>query len=101
MTTTAAPVGISSPTWAVIVAGFGRTRTLSLHAALGRLGFAPCEHMSNCFAPLERFALWLELARRKRAGELIDWRPLIRGCTGCPVVELTCAGDELALMVAD
>jgi hypothetical protein len=57
--------------------------------------------MSNCFAPLERFALWLELARRKRAGELIDWRPLIRGCTGCPVVELTCAGDELALMVAD
>ena len=79
MTTRAVPVGIPSPTLKVIGAGLGRTGTLSLHAALERLGFAPCEHMTNCFAHPERFALWLEAARRKRAGEPIDWRPLFTG----------------------
>jgi hypothetical protein len=73
------PVGTSSPTLEVIGTGLGRTGTLSLHAALERLGFAPCEHMTNCFAHPERFALWLEAARRKRGGELIDWRPLFAG----------------------
>jgi hypothetical protein len=71
--------GVPSPTLAVIGVGLGRTGTLSLHAALERLGFAPCEHMTNCFAHPERFALWLEAARRKRAGEPIDWRPLFTG----------------------
>jgi hypothetical protein len=71
--------GIASPTLAVIGPGLGRTGTLSLHAALERLGFAPCEHMTNCFAHPERFALWLEAARRKRAGEPIDWRSLFTG----------------------
>jgi hypothetical protein len=75
----AVPAGVPSPTLAVIGAGLGRTGTLSLHAALERLGFAPCEHMTNCFAHPERFALWLEAARRKRAGEPIDWRPLFTG----------------------
>jgi hypothetical protein len=70
---------VPSPTLAVIGAGLGRTGTLSLHAALERLGFAPCEHMTNCFAHPERFALWLEAAQRKRAGEPIDWRPLFTG----------------------
>jgi hypothetical protein len=79
MTESAAPVGIPSPTLQVIGAGLGRTGTLSLHAALERLGFAPCEHMTNCFAHPERFALWLEAMRRKRAGEPIDWRPLFAG----------------------
>ena len=73
------PSGIPSPTLHVIGAGLGRTGTLSLHAALERLGCAPCEHMTNCFAHPERFALWLEAARRKRAGEPIDWRPLFTG----------------------
>ena len=72
---------IPSPTLAVIGAGLGRTGTLSLHAALERLGFAPCEHMTNCFTHPQRFALWLEAARRKRAGEPIDWRPLLAECT--------------------
>jgi hypothetical protein len=71
--------GVPSPTLAVIGVGLGRTGTLSLHAALEQLGFAPCEHMTNCFAHSERFALWLEAARRKRAGEPIDWRPLFTG----------------------
>ena len=73
------PAGIPSPTLAVIGAGLGRTGTLSLHAALERLGFAPCEHMTNCFAHPERFALWLEAAGRKRAGAPIDWQPLFAG----------------------
>jgi hypothetical protein len=71
--------GIPAPTLLIIGVGLGRTGTLSLHAALERLGFAPCEHMTNCFAHPERFALWLEAARRKRAGEPIDWRPLFSG----------------------
>ena len=79
MTATAVAVGIPSPTLKVIGAGLGRTGTLSLHAALERLGFAPCEHMTNCFAHPERFALWLDAARRKRTGEPIDWRPLFAG----------------------
>ena len=73
--------GIPSPTLAVIGAGLGRTGTLSLRAALERLRFAPCEHMTNCFTHPQRFALWLEAARRKRAGEPIDWRPLLAECT--------------------
>src|SRR3954468_4057952 len=68
--------GVPSPTLEVIGAGLGRTGTLSLHAALERLGFAPCEHMTNCFAHPERFALWLEALRRKQDREPIDWRPL-------------------------
>jgi hypothetical protein len=64
--------GSAITTLAVIGAGLGRTGTLSLHAALERLGFTPCEHMTNCFANPERFAHWLEAARRKRAGEPID-----------------------------
>ena len=75
----AVPAGIGSPTLRVIGAGLGRTGTLSLHAALEQLGLAPCEHMTNCFAHPDRFALWLEAARRKRAGEPIDWRPLFDG----------------------
>jgi hypothetical protein len=71
--------GVASPTLDVIGAGLGRTGTLSLHAALERLGFAPCEHMTNCFTHPQRFALWPEAARRKRAGEPIDWRPLFSG----------------------
>jgi hypothetical protein len=73
------PVGIPSPTLKLIGGGLGRTGTLSLHAALERLGFAPCDHMTNNFTHPRRFALWLEAVRRKRAGEPIDWRPLYTG----------------------
>jgi hypothetical protein len=45
-----AATGGPSPTVAIIGAGLGRTGTLSLHAVPERLGFAPCEHMTNCFA---------------------------------------------------
>ena len=68
---------IPAPTLEVIGAGLGRTGALSLHMALERLGFTPCEHLTNCFTHPERFALWLEAARRKRAGESTDWQPLL------------------------
>ncbi|MCD6031922.1 MAG: sulfotransferase family protein [Thermomicrobiales bacterium] len=79
MTASTVPAGTPSPTLAVIGAGLGRTGTLSLHAALERLGYAPCDHMTNNFTHPERFALWLDAARRKRGGEPIDWRPLFAG----------------------
>jgi hypothetical protein len=60
----------------VIGAGLGRTGTLSLKAALERLGFGPCEHMGNVFDRPERFALWAEALDRKAAGRPIDWAPL-------------------------
>lgn len=76
---TGTPMGIPSPTLQVIGAGLGRTGTLSLHEALERLGFAPCEHMTKSFAQPERFVHWLEAVRCKHAGEAIDWRPLFTG----------------------
>ena len=79
MARSSVPVGSPSPTLEVIGGGLGRTGTLSLHAALERLGFAPCDHMTNNFNHPERFAHWLEAARRKRAGEPIDWRSLFDG----------------------
>jgi hypothetical protein len=79
LTNHADPVGIPSPTLAVIGAGFGRTGTLSLREALVRLGFGPCDHMLENFEHPERFALWREALQRKRRGEPIDWRPLLGG----------------------
>jgi hypothetical protein len=63
----------------VIGVGFGRTGTLSLKPALEQLGFAPCEHMTNLFADPERVARWLEAARRKEAGEPVEWEGLFGG----------------------
>jgi hypothetical protein len=63
-----------------IGAGFGRTGTLSLKQALEHLGFAPCEHMSNLAADLDRIPLWVDAAHRKAAGEPIDWEALLAGC---------------------
>lgn len=63
----------------VIGVGYGRTSALSLKQALEHLGFAPREHMSNLPADLERIPLWLEAARRKQAGEPIDWAALFAG----------------------
>ena len=72
-------VGVPSSTLDVICVGFGRAGTHSLREALRRLGVSPSEHTENCNAHPERYALWLEALRRKRAGEPIDWRPLFTG----------------------
>jgi hypothetical protein len=54
----------------VIGAGFGRTGTLSLKAALERLGFGRCHHMHEMLtAPQESFDHW----ERAAQGEDIDW----------------------------
>lgn len=53
----------------VIGAGFGRTGTMSLKAALEELGFGPCYHMTELFAHPEHADSW-DAARR---GEPVDW----------------------------
>ncbi len=53
----------------LIGAGFGRTGTLSVKAALDRLGFGPCHHMKEVFASAAERARWARIAR----GESIDW----------------------------
>ena len=50
----------------VIGAGFGRTGTLSLKAALERLGFGPCAHMMPLIEDQERAKLWLRAAEGER-----------------------------------
>ena len=59
----------------VIGAGFGRTGTLSLKAALEELRLGPCYHMIEVNAHPEHDALWLALAK----GESSDWRPMLQG----------------------
>jgi hypothetical protein len=54
----------------VIGAGFGRTGTLSLKAALERLGFSPCYHMTEVIAHPEQAGFWDRAAR----GETMDWK---------------------------
>ena len=63
----------------VIGVGFGRTGTLSLKMALERLGFGPCEHMTNLFADSARVGHWREAVRRKEVGTPIDWTVLFDG----------------------
>ena len=59
----------------VIGAGFGRTGTLSLKAALERLGFGPCYHMVELLQHPEHVSYW-EAAER---GEKVAWDELFRG----------------------
>ena len=46
----------------IIGAGFGRTGTYSLKAALERLGFGPCHHMSEVIDTPEQVGLWSDVA---------------------------------------
>jgi hypothetical protein len=59
----------------VIGAGFGRTGTLSLKAALEELGFAKCYHMTDVLTHLGHAPVWEAAAR----GEPIDWDALLEG----------------------
>jgi hypothetical protein len=59
----------------VIGAGFGRTGTTSLKAALEELGFDPCYHMSDLFEHPEHVELWEAAAR----GKSVDWNKLFGG----------------------
>jgi hypothetical protein len=59
----------------VIGAGFGRTGTSSLKAALEELLGAPCYHMFEVFEHPENAQTWLAGYR----GEPVDWPQLLRG----------------------
>ncbi|MGR6916955.1 sulfotransferase family protein [[Actinomadura] parvosata] len=59
----------------VIGAGFGRTGTRSLQAALERLGFGPCYHMSTVIAEPYRVRQWLDVGE----GRSRDWDTLFAG----------------------
>jgi hypothetical protein len=58
----------------VIGAGFGRTGTLSLKAALETLGLTPCHHMVEVARQPELAPRWVA-ARNNTA----DWSPLLQG----------------------
>ncbi len=53
----------------VIGAGFGRTGTTSLKAALEQLGYAPCHHMREVLPDKEQ-VMWFDQASKKEA---IEW----------------------------
>src|SRR5436309_15782365 len=59
----------------VIGAGFGRTGTLSVKAALEELGFGPCYHMVEVFDKPRHVELWQAAAE----GKPIDWDELFAG----------------------
>ncbi|MFI0411125.1 sulfotransferase family protein [Actinomadura sp. 3N508] len=59
----------------VIGAGFGRTGTASLKAALERLGLGPCYHMSAVIAEPRRVRQWLDIGE----GRAPDWDDVFAG----------------------
>ena len=62
----------------VIGAGFGRTGTTSLKAALELLGFAPCHHMKEVTTP-EQNSYWLAAAE----GQVREWNQVFAGYHAC------------------
>jgi hypothetical protein len=61
----------------VIGAGFGRTGTTSLKAALQELGFGPSYSLSEVFANPEHVGFWE--AASGLAGEKVDWEGFLAG----------------------
>ena len=60
----------------VIGAGFGRTGTMTLKAALEELGAGPCYHMVEVlWGDSSRLALWQAAA----SGEAVDWQAVFDG----------------------
>jgi hypothetical protein len=59
----------------VIGAGVGRTGTMSLKAALERLGFGPCFHGRHVLDHPDRLPMWAAAA----TGEPVDWRAVLAG----------------------
>jgi hypothetical protein len=59
----------------IIGAGFGRTGTLSLKAALERLGVGRCHHMAEVFGNPEQPELWRQVV----SGERRDWDAIFAG----------------------
>jgi len=64
--------GNGQPGLKIIGAGFGRTGTMSLKAALEELGFGPCYHMSEVFQHPDHVAYWQAAA----SGKTINWNAI-------------------------
>jgi len=63
----------------VIGAGFGRTGTTSLKAALERLDFGPCYHMIEVFSRSGHGSFWLSAWRSERS----DWNTVLGDYEAC------------------
>lgn len=59
----------------LIGAGFGRTGTLSIKAALEQLGFTKCYHMVELLRQPEQVSYW----QAAQQGETVDWDTLFLG----------------------
>lgn len=59
----------------VIGAGFGRTGTLSLKAALEQLGFVKCHHMMEVARDITQLDYWHSVSK----GEAVDWDQVFAG----------------------
>ena len=59
----------------IIGAGFGRTGTTSLEAALEKLGFGPCYGMEDAFESPDHAEAWEAAA----CGDRVEWRTLLGG----------------------
>ena len=59
----------------IIGAGFGRTGTLSLKAALEELGFSKCYHMQEVYANPRHVKTWMAASQ----GQSVDWDTLFEG----------------------
>lgn len=62
----------------VLGAGFPRTGTSSLKAALERLGIAPCGHMTTILFDPSRAKPWIDAWARTQRGEAVDWPSAIQ-----------------------
>ena len=63
----------------IIGAGFGRTGTMSIKAALEELGFGPCYHMTEIFDKPDHVAFWDDAADAVERGEAVDWERVFSG----------------------
>ena len=63
----------------VIGAGFGRTGTTSLKAAIEQLGFSKCHHMEEVVTSRAQTAFWWALAERGADTVNIDWDEIFEG----------------------
>ncbi|MGH8909421.1 MAG: sulfotransferase family protein [Egibacteraceae bacterium] len=90
----------------VIGAGFGRTGTASMKAALEELGFGPCYHMLELVKHPEHAPRWLAATR----GEPVDWNGVFQdyrstadwpGCTFYKELLEACPGAKVVLTVRD
>ena len=90
----------------LIGAGFGRTGTLSLKAALEQLSLGPCYHMAELLKDPTRTLLWTRAAR----GETVAWDDVFQGykaavdwpaCAFWPELTSTYPNAKVLLTVRD